>query len=267
MHALHLKDIDMLTSQAALAELPAGKVLINTINAHSYNVAQRDALFAEALTRGGYLIPDGASIVKACRWKKAKCQPKERVAGWDLFEFEMRRIAKESEEGDAAHTEQWQKETSGTSQQQYRGQHRKKVMFMGSSEKVLSLIRERAAKDYPGMEVVTYSPPYKSEFSEEDNRAIIDAINSANPDLLWIGMTAPKQEKWAYAHWDELQINCHVGTIGAVFDFYAGTVKRAPLWWQRHSLEWLYRLLREPRRMWRRYIIGNAKFLWYVMSS
>ena len=93
------------------------------------------------------------------------------------------------------------------------------VMFMGSSQKVLDLIVKRAAVDYPHLKVVTYSPPYKPEFSDEDNKAIIDAINAANPDLLWIGMTAPKQEKWMYSHWNELSIHCHVGTIGAVFDF------------------------------------------------
>lgn len=90
---------------------------------------------------------------------------------------------------------------------------------MGSSEKVLALIKRRAAVDFPHIEVETYSPPYKPEFSEEDNRAIVEAINKANPDLLWIGMTAPKQEKWAYTHWNELKIHCHCGTIGAVFDF------------------------------------------------
>ena len=94
---------------------------------------------------------------------------------------------------------------------------------------------------------------------------MISAINHSNPDLLWIGMTAPKQEKWAYTHLDRLDVHCHIGTIGAVFDFFAGTVKRAPERWQRAGLEWLYRLLSEPRRMWRRYFIGNAKFIYYIM--
>ena len=101
----------------------------------------------------------------------------------------------------------------------------------------------------------------------EDNAAIIKAINEADPDLLWIGMTAPKQEKWAYTHWQQLDIHCHVGTIGAVFDFYAGTALRAPLWWQEHSLEWLYRLIKEPKRMWRRYIIGNPLFVYNVLKE
>lgn len=236
---LKLKELSLLTSRRELSSLPDGKLLINTINAHSYNTALKDSLFAEALTKGDVLIPDGASVVMACRWLKAKSQPTERIAGWDLFVHEMDRLNRKG----------------GT------------CFFMGSSEKVLELIRKRAAVDYPNIKVETYSPPYKPEFSEEDNKGIIEAINRANPDLLWIGMTAPKQEKWTYTHWKELDIHCHVGTIGAVFDFFAGTVERAPLWWQEHGLEWLYRLLKEPKRMWRRYIIGNTLFLKNVVKE
>ena len=236
---LKLKELSLLTSRRELSSLPDGKLLINTINAHSYNTALKDSLFAEALTKGDVLIPDGASVVMACRWLKAKSQPTERIAGWDLFVHEMDRL----------------NQKGGT------------CFFMGSSEKVLELIRKRAAVDYPNIKVETYSPPYKPEFSEEDNKGIIEAINKANPDLLWIGMTAPKQEKWTYTHWKELDIHCHVGTIGAVFDFFAGTVERAPLWWQEHGLEWLYRLLKEPKRMWRRYIIGNTLFLKNVVKE
>ncbi|MCD8289909.1 MAG: WecB/TagA/CpsF family glycosyltransferase [Prevotella sp.] len=236
---LKLKTLPIIESREALSTLPNGKMLINTINAHSFNVAQKDTLFADALTNGDALIPDGASIVKACRWIKAKSQPKERIAGWDLFMLEMKKL----------------NESGG------------KCFFMGSSEKVLNLIKKRASVDYPNIFVETYSPPYKPVFSGQDNKAIIAAINAANPDLLWIGMTAPKQEKWTYEHWSELHIHCHVGTIGAVFDFFAGTAKRAPLWWQEHSLEWLYRLVKEPKRMWRRYLVGNVKFLFNVLKE
>ncbi len=244
-----LKTLTILGSKAELASLPEGKLLINTINAHSYNTARKDRLFAEALTNGDVLIPDGVSIVKACKWIKAKSQPKERIAGWDLFVFEMDKLERESEE------------------LRIKNEESKTVMFMGSSQKVLDLIVKHVAMDYPHLKVATYSPPYKPEFSDEDNKAIVDAINAATPDLLWIGMTAPKQEKWTYSHWNELNIHCHVGTIGAVFDFFAGTVKRAPMWWQEHGLEWLYRLLKEPKRMWRRYIIGNALFLWNITKE
>ena len=234
-----LKKIDVVESKQELITIPAGKKLINTINAHSYNTAQKDSRFAEALQKGDFLIPDGVSIVKACKWLNAKSQPKERIAGWDLFEFEMTRL---NEKGG-------------------------KCFFMGSSEKVLQLIKTKSKEIYPNISVETYSPPYKAEFSDDDNKAIINAINAADPDLLWIGMTAPKQEKWAYEHWDELNIHCHVGMIGAVFDFFAGTVERAPEWWQKHGLEWFYRLIKEPKRMWKRYIIGNILFLWNIFKE
>ena len=234
---MKLKDLDILTSRAELAKLPEGKLLINTINAFSYDNARKDVLFSEALQKGDVLIPDGISIVKACRFLNAKSQPKERIAGWDLFVYEMEKLNR----------------VGG------------KVMFLGSSDAVLNLIRQRVAEKYPKIEVDTYSPPYKPEFSDEENEAMISAINHSNPDLLWIGMTAPKQEKWAYTHLDRLDVHCHIGTIGAVFDFFAGTVKRAPERWQRVGMEWLYRLLSEPRRMWRRYFIGNAKFIYYIM--
>ena len=313
-----LKELEILGSKAELAALPEGKLLINTINAHSYNTARKDKLFAEALTNGDVLIPDGVSIVKACKWIKAKSQPKERIAGWDLFSFEMAKLERESEERrvkseessadndnqvegkskidnsssasadnsclgkrlyepsatpNPQHSTFINSSSASADNSTFNPQHstfrslQRTVMFMGSSQKVLDLIVKRAAVVYPHLKVVTYSPPYKPEFSDDDNKAIIDAINAADPDLLWIGMTAPKQEKWTYSHWDELNIHCHVGTIGAVFDFFAGTVERAPMWWQRHGLEWLYRLLKEPKRMWRRYIIGNALFLWNMLKE
>lgn len=271
-----LKDLDILGSKAELAALPEGKLLINTINAHSYNTARKDRLFAEALTNGDVLIPDGVSIVKACRWIKAKSLPKERIAGWDLFSFEMENLERKqcgmlNVECGANNSSLDNSQSALADNPKFKIQNsefrspQRTVMFMGSSQKVLDLIVKRAAKVYPHLKVVTYSPPYKPEFSEEDNKAIIDAINAADPDLLWIGMTAPKQEKWTFSHWEELDIHCHVGTIGAVFDFFAGTVERAPMWWQRHGLEWLYRLLKEPKRMWRRYIIGNALFLFNII--
>lgn len=278
-----LKNLNILGSKAELAALPEGKLLINTINAHSYNTARKDELFAEALTNGDVLIPDGVSIVKACRWIKAKSQPKERIAGWDLFEFEMNKLEEcgmknvecgvNGEECGANNSSLDNSQSASADHSKLKIQNSKfrerplTVMFMGSSQKVLDLIVKRAAEVYPHLKIVTYSPPYKPEFSEEDNKAIVEAINAADPDLLWIGMTAPKQEKWTYSHWNELNIHCHVGTIGAVFDFFAGTVERAPMWWQRHGLEWLYRLLKEPKRMWRRYIIGNALFLWNMLKE
>lgn len=230
---LKFSDLKLVSSKDALKDIPQGKMLINTVNSHSFVTAQKDEAFAAALLGGDYLIPDGVSVVRACRSLGLPGAPKEKVAGADLFAFEMERLAA-------------------------RGG---KCMFLGSSPSTLSKIVEKAAVEYPGIEVVTYSPPYKDSFSAEDNAAMIAAVNEADPDLLWIGMTAPKQEKWAFSHWSELDIHCHCGTIGAVFDFFAGTVNRAPAWWIDHGLEWLYRFFREPRRMWRRTIVSNFRFL------
>ena len=124
---MRLKELTLIESRQNLNNLPKGKLLINTINAHSYNTALKDKLFAEALTKGDALIPDGASIVKACKWINAKSQPKERIAGWDLFTFEMERL----------------NERGG------------KCFFMGSSEKVLALIKEKARISYPNIIVET----------------------------------------------------------------------------------------------------------------
>lgn len=242
MTKIILKEIQLLQHQRDLSQLHEGKLLINTLNAHSYNTARKDSLFSEALLNGDVLIPDGASIVKAVKWLRDETI--ERTAGWDLFIHEM----------NAA-------ETHGRASLPY------KVFFLGSSESVLTKIKEKAEVEYPHLEIYTYSPPYKPEFSEEENREMIAAVNRAQPDLLWIGMTAPKQEKWAYTHLHELEVKGHIGTIGAVFDFYAGTKERAPLWWQEHSLEWLYRLIKEPRRMWKRYVIGNTKFIFYIFRE
>lgn len=228
----------MLQKRDDLYQLPDGKLLINTINAHSYNTAQNDQLFADSLSKCDVLLADGVSILMACRWF-GLCKVKQRCTGWDLFIVEMRKL---NEKGG-------------------------KVMFMGSSEKVLALIKQKAAFEYPKLEVVTYSPPFKPEFSDDDNDAIVEAINEADPDLLWIGMTAPKQEKWAYSNWDRLNIHCHTGSIGAVFDFFAGTFPRAPFLLQKFGLEWLYRLIINPKKMWRRYIIGNPLFVWNIFKE
>lgn len=236
---MKIKQLHLLKNKETLQSIPEGKCLIQTINAHSFVVAADDPEFERALLEADVLIPDGIGIVKACKWLNPQDAPQEKIAGADLFAFEMEKLDK-------------------------RGG---KCYFLGSSPAVLEAIAQRAAKDYPHIIVESYSPPYKNEFSEEDNRAMIAAVNSSNPDLLWVGMTAPKQEKWLHKHWSQLDIHCHAGAIGAVFDFYAGSVQRAPQWWIRHNLEWLYRLIREPRRMWRRYLLSSPRFIWMVLQE
>lgn len=214
----------------SLGELPCKqKLLINTLNAHSYNVSQFDAEFREALLNSDVLVPDGVSIVLALRLLNRERIKK--IAGEDLFYYEMERLEK----------------TGG------------KCFFLGSTEENLKRIKKRALKEYPKVKIATYSPPFKPVFSAEDNIAMIEVINLFKPDVLFIGMTAPKQEKWAYRYFGQLLAG-HICCIGAVFDFYAGTIRRAPKWMIKMGMEWLYRLLKEPPRMWERYLVGNGKF-------
>lgn len=216
--------------------LKKSKVLITTINAHCYNISLTDNYYQESLLNSDVLIPDGISIVFALRWLTGKKIKK--IAGADLFYYELDRL----------------------------NQICGKCFFLGSNAETLIKIKSKIHRDYPKVKVQTYSPPYKPEFSNDDNFKMLEAINSFQPDVLMIGMTAPKQEKWAYQHFNQLQVG-HICCIGAVFDFYAGTVNRAPQWMIKMGLEWFYRLIKEPRRMWRRYLAGNILFIWYVIKE
>ena len=236
---MRISDLHLTRSQADMDAWPEGKFLIDTVNAHSFVVAQKDAAFADALLHADALLPDGISIVKACRWLKTKNAPVEKIAGADLFAYEMDKLD----------------EKGGT------------CFFLGSSPATLALIEKKAAERYPHIRVKSYSPPYKPAFSPEESQAMVDAVNAAAPDLLWVGMTAPKQEKWLHDHWQDLRIHCHAGAIGAVFDFFAGTVERAPQKWIDLGLEWFYRLIKEPRRTWRRYLVNNPRFLWLIFKE
>jgi len=219
-----------------LSLIPNQKALITTINAHCYNLTKADEFYREALINSDVLIPDGIGVVWAVWWLTGKRIRK--TAGAELFYYEMDRLQK----------------IGG------------KCFFLGSSEKILSTIEDRIGREYPQIKVKTYSPPYKAAFADEENTVMLKVINDFRPDVLMIGMTAPKQEKWAYQHYNDLQVG-HICCIGAVFDFYAGTIKRAPKWMIMIALEWFYRLIKEPRRMWRRYLIGNAKFILFVIKE
>lgn len=229
-----IKQLNLVNS---LTDIKEGKsIQINTINAHSYNIAIKDNQFATALLNSDYLIPDGQSII----WAKKILDGSKlrRIAGADLFYWEMELLNK----------------SAG------------KCFFLGSTNETLNKIIEKSKIEYPQLKVEIYSPPYKSQFSEEDNKIMISKINLFKPDVLFVGMTAPKQEKWVAENAYFLEVG-HICSIGAVFDFYAGNIKRAPINWQKMGLEWLYRLIKEPRRMWRRYIIGNTIYIYYVFKE
>jgi N-acetylglucosaminyldiphosphoundecaprenol N-acetyl-beta-D-mannosaminyltransferase len=136
-----------------------------------------------------------------------------------------------------------------------------KVFFLGARDNSLSKIVARATTDYPRLIVATLSPPF-GQWSPDENGQILRSIRDFQPDILWVGMTAPKQEKWVAANLS--QLNTHlIGSIGAVFDYYAGVTPRAPQWICNLGVEWLYRLPREPLRLWRRTVVSAPLFLWF----
>ncbi len=206
------------------------KNIVNTINSHSYMTAKSDLLFRTALDESDILLPDGSGMVLAA--KLINQQHVKKIAGSDLHNYLLRELDK----------------VGG------------KCFYMGASQKTLNKIHENIEKEFPNIKVKSYSPPFKATFSAEDNDMIISKINDFNPEVLFIGMTAPKQEKWLNEHKDRLDFNI-ASSIGAVFDFYAGTVKRPAQFWLDLHLEWLVRLISEPRRLWRRNFVSTPLFL------
>jgi N-acetylglucosaminyldiphosphoundecaprenol N-acetyl-beta-D-mannosaminyltransferase len=122
-------------------------------------------------------------------------------------------------------------------------------------------------KEFPGITVCgVLSPPFKPEFSKAESAAMVAAVNAARPDVLWVGMTAPKQEKWIHENRDRLEVP-FIGAIGAVFDFYAGNKRRSSVFWQRIGMEWFPRLLREPCRLWERNLKSTPVFLFWIVRE
>ncbi len=135
--------------------------------------------------------------------------------------------------------------------------------FYGATEETLEKLREKLVEAYEGIEIAgMYSPPYR-ELSEEEDAEIIERINRAQADFIWVGLGAPKQERWMANH--KGRINGFMVGVGAGFDYFAGNIKRAPKWMQKMNLEWLYRLFQNPRRLFKRYFYSNPKFIWHAM--
>lgn len=208
------------------------------MNPHSYAVALHDGAFSRALHLADWLIPDGVGVILASKVLGGRIR--ERVTGSDIFQGVLEELNR----------------ASGYS-----------VFFLGSTDETLDAIRTRMAVDYPNIRLVgTYSPPFKSVYSQDELDVMIAAVNAVAPDVLWVGMTAPKQEKWIFENRTRLNVK-FAGAIGAVFDFYTGQVKRSHPLFQRLGLEWLPRLIQQPRRLWRRMFVSAPIFVWHVLRQ
>ncbi len=207
-------------------------------NPHSLEFAQIDSFFAEAIKNADLIVPDGIGIVIGSKILGGIIQ--NRVTGSDIFLGLSHAL----------------NQKNGFS-----------FYFLGSTEETLHKIRERMSQDFPNITVAgTYSAPFIDEFGEEENLAMIEAVNRVKPDVLWVGMTAPKQEKWIYQNKNKLGVKL-IGPIGAVFDFYTGNAKRSSRFFQELGFEWLPRFFREPRRLWRRNLVSNPRFLLRVIGQ
>lgn len=211
-----------------------GKKVVNTISPNSYGISTTDREFKLALQKSDILTLDGEYFGLAAILLKRRVI--KRYQGMDNFRCFMHRANLESA----------------------------RVFFLGSSQTTLRLIKSRAQVDYPNVFIDYYSPPYKSAFTSEDNDEMIKRINAFSPQLLCIGMTAPKQEKWVAGNIERLNVNI-VLTIGQVFDWYAGSMKEPALLWKKFHLLWLARTIRRPEIL-KRYPMV-FKFAWHLFLN
>ena len=198
-------------------------------NVHTTVTAHGDESYRAVQNGSVMVLPDGGPLSK---YSRAHGFPQaQRVTGPDL----MREVLAQSAENGWTH------------------------YFYGSTPETLAKLRAVLAERYPGAKVVgMYSPPFRALTPGEDE-ADVARINAAAPDFVWVGLGAPKQERWMAAHAG--RVHALMLGVGAAFDYEAGNIQRAPGWMQRHNLEWLYRLLQDPARLFGRYFSTNLRFL------
>lgn len=204
--------------------------LILFINAHCFNIAQKNALYKETILSADLVLNDGIGVKLGMRLKKQF--PKENMNGTDFIPRVLELAAKE----------------------------RKNVFFLGGKPGVCEKAARNAKLQFQELNIVGCNDGYF-----QNDEEIIEKINSLKTDVLIVGMGVPRQELWIAENIRKLNTKvCIAG--GAIIDFQAGNVKRAPIWMQRMYLEWIYRLLQEPRRLWKRYIIGNVVFFINILK-
>lgn len=198
---------------------------------HGVSEAQHDNYFLSILQSADLVVPDGMPLVWLGRWRGFKL--KRRVYGPELMETFF-------------------KQTGG----------RYRHFFYGGAPGVAEKLAEVTTKKF-GINVVgIHCPPFRP-LSPEEDAAVMRQISDSRADVVWVGLSTPKQERWMYEHREKISAPVMLG-VGAAFDLNAGTLSQAPRFMRENGLEWLYRLLAEPKRLWRRYIINGGKFVWNV---
>jgi len=200
-------------------------------NAHSLAHARMHKEFRTTLDDGDLRLPDGAPVAHVLRQKGFEDQ--KRVCGPDLM---LEYFAHASDRGEA-------------------------VFLYGSTPATLEKLRARCAEDFPGLQVHAYSPPFR-KLSRTEDEEVVRMITESGAKTLWVALGCPKQEHWIIEH--RGRIPAVMLGVGAAFAFHAGVMSRAPQWMQQAGLEWLQRLVMDPRRMWKRYLVTNSVFLFYA---
>lgn len=197
------------------------------INASKVNLMEKDSKLREIVNKCPLINADGASIVWAA--KRLGVPLEKRVTGCDMFQ---KLIGMAAEKG-------------------------YKIYLFGAKEEVVRKVKEIYEEQYSGIQIVGYRNDY---FTESDEAQIVKDMHDSGADMMFVAFSSPKKEYWVNKYLDEIGIPFVMG-VGGSFDIIAGVTQRAPIWFQEHGLEWFYRFVQEPRRMWKRYIIGNAKFV------
>ncbi len=197
-------------------------------NVHMMIEAYNSEKFSEVVNGANIATPDGMPLAKSIKYLYGIEQ--DRVAGMDL----MPDLMAKSEEED------------------------KSIFLYGSTPTVLDGIIEKAKKEYPKLKISSYSPPFR-ELSSKEKDEIINMINSYNPDFVFVALGCPKQEIWMAEHQGKVE-SCMIG-LGGAFEVYADMKDRAPEWMQKNSLEWVYRLVQDPKRLWKRYLYTNTHYV------
>ena len=209
---------------AGWVETAAAARYVICINPHSFECCRRLPEFAQAVTDAALVIPDGVGVVIASRLRGGRIR--QRVCGPDVF------VRLSARMNDSALS--------------------RKVFFLGGDPSLLAAIQKRYRQEFPNVSVAgVFAPRFCAAFAGDANEEMIAKINESAPDVVWVGLVSPKQELWVWRNVHRLNTRL-VMPIGAAFDFYGGRKREAPAWVQKAGLQWLHRLLAEPRRLWRR---------------
>ena len=207
------------------------------LNPHSIVLADKDEQFKNAILNADIIVPDGTGILLASQIFHGNIR--ERITGSDIFN-QLSQVLNKS------------------------GRYR--YFFLGANNYKLNIMKSKLNKEFPNITVAgMFAPPFKHNFNGNEINNMVDAINKANPDVLWIGLSAPKQEKWAYQNRDRINVKL-ICPVGAVFDYYSGSIKRALPRFINLRLEWLWRLAKEPKRLWKRTFISAPFFIYKIIK-